>query len=70
MNAEAIVKLMEEMVDIKVHQHAEAQLHPKPELARVLAEKRFADQRRLELIRQELIRQLSQPAVKIVERQR
>ena len=68
MNAETIVRLIEEMVDIKVQQQAETQLRPKPEFARLLEEKRFADRRRLELIKQELTRLLSQPAVKIVER--
>ena len=58
MNAETIVKLIEEMVDIKVHQHAEAQLRPRPEFAKLLEEKQFADRRRLELIKQELARQL------------
>jgi hypothetical protein len=61
MNADTIVKLMEEMMEIKIQQHAEAQLHPKPELARVLAEKKVADRRRLELIRAELTRQLDCP---------
>lgn len=68
MNADTIVKLIEEMVDIKVHQQAETQLRPKPEFARLLQEKQFADRRRLELIKQELTRLLGQPAVKIVER--
>ena len=68
MNAETIVKLIEEMVDIKVQQQAETQLRPKPEFAKLLEEKRFADRRRLELIKQELTRLLGQPAVKIVER--
>jgi hypothetical protein len=69
MNADTIVKLIEEMVDIKVNQQAEAQLRPKPEFARLLEEKKFADRRRLELIKQELTRLLGQPVVKIVERQ-
>ena len=68
MNAEAIVKLIEEMVDIKVQQQAETQLRPKPELVKLLEEKRFADRRRLEMIKQELTRLLGQPMVKIVER--
>ena len=68
MNAEIIVKLIEEMVDIKVVQQAEAQLRPKPELVKLLEEKRYADRRRLELIKQELTRLLGQPVVKIVER--
>ena len=68
MNAEVIVNLIEEMVDIKVQKQAEAQLQTNPELARLLAEKRFADRRRLEMVKQELARLFNQPAVKIVER--
>lgn len=68
MNAEMIVKLVEEMVDIKVQQQAGMHLHVKPELARLLEEKRNGDRRRLELVRQELVRLLNQPVVKIVER--
>lgn len=61
MTAEKFVKLLEEMVDLKVHQHAELHLQGKPELARLLEEKRFSDRRRLELIKQELIRLLTVP---------
>jgi len=68
MSAEEFVNLIEEMVDIKVQQQAETQLRPKPELVRLLEEKRFADRRRLEMIKQELTRLLGQPMVKIVER--
>ena len=68
MNAETIVKLIEEMVEIKVQQQAGMQLSVKPELARLLDEKRHADRRRLELVKQELARLLGQPVVKIVER--
>ena len=58
MNADTIVQLIEEMVDIKVHQQAETQLRPKPEFARMLEEKRYADRRRLELVKAELARLL------------
>jgi hypothetical protein len=68
MNADIIVKLIEEMVDIKVHQQTETQLSTKPELARLLAEKRYVDSRRLEMVKQELVRLLGQPSVKIVQR--
>ena len=61
MSAEKIVKLIDEMVDIKVHQRVESHLHAKPELARMLEEKRHADRSRLETIRQELVRLLSGP---------
>jgi flagellar biosynthesis/type III secretory pathway protein FliH len=59
MNAEMIVKLIEEMLDIKVQQQAEMQLHVRPELARLLEEKRHGDRRRLEMIKQELTRLLT-----------
>lgn len=61
MSADKFVKLIEEMVDIKVHQRVESHLHAKPELARMLEEKRHADRSRLETIRQELVRLLSGP---------
>ena len=68
MSAEAIVKLIEELVDLKVQQQAGMRLQVKPELARLLEEKRHTDRRRLESVKQELARLLGQPAVKIVER--
>jgi hypothetical protein len=61
MDAVAIVGLIEEMVDLKVQQHAEAHLKPNPEVAKILAEKRATDSRRLQQIRTELARSLSGP---------
>jgi len=61
MTAESFVKLLEEMVDLKVHQHAEVHLQGKPELALLLEEKRYTDRRRLEMIKQELVRLLTVP---------
>lgn len=61
MSAEIFVNLIEELVDIKVHQRVGSHLHAKPELARMLDEKRHADRRRLEMIKQELVRLLSGP---------
>jgi hypothetical protein len=58
-DAETFVKLIEELVDLKVHQRVEPHLHGKPELARMLEEKRYSDRRRLEMIKQELTRLLS-----------
>jgi hypothetical protein len=60
MNVEALVKLIEEMVDLKVQQFAESTLKPSPEVARLLAEKRVTDRRRLEQIRTELVRMLAE----------
>ncbi len=56
MHAEMLVKLIEEMMDLKVQQYAESQLKTNSEVARVLMEKRESDRRRLELIRTELTR--------------
>lgn len=58
MNAASMVSLIEEMIDLKVQRHAESQLKPNPEVARILAEKRVTDQRRLEHIRAEMARLL------------
>jgi len=60
MQAEIVVKLIEEMVDLKLQQHAESQMKPTPELARILFEKRSTDRRRLEQIVAELKRLLAE----------
>ncbi len=56
MNADASVKLIEEMMDLKLQQYAESQMRPTPEVARILHEKRETDRRRLDQIRCELAR--------------
>ena len=56
MNADNMVKLIEEMMDLKLQQMAEANIKPNPEVARILYEKRATDHRRLEQIRAELVR--------------
>jgi len=58
MNAETFINLIEEMVDLKVQQEAAAHLKLNPEVARLLAQKRETDRRRLEQVRAELIRVL------------
>ncbi len=58
MNAEPLVKLIEEMIDLKLQQHAQANLKVSPEITRFLEEKRVTDRRRLEQIRAELVRLL------------
>ena len=60
MNAEKLVKLIEEMVDLKVQQHTTAALKVNPELAKILAEKRETDRHRLDQIRAELVRLLNE----------
>jgi hypothetical protein len=59
MNADIVVKLIEEMIDLKIQHHAEAQLKPSPDVAKLLQEKRITDRRRLEQIRTEMARILA-----------
>jgi len=56
MTAEALVQLMEEMMDIKIQQLAQSSLKVTAEVARLLQDKRDTDRRRLEQIRTELVR--------------
>jgi hypothetical protein len=58
MNAETFIQLIEEMIDLKIQQQAEAQLTPTPEVAKLLQEKRNTDRRRLGQIKTELVRML------------
>jgi hypothetical protein len=58
MNPESFVRMLEEMMDLKIQQQAESTMKVPPELSSVLAAKRETDRRRLEQIRQELIRGL------------
>ncbi len=56
MTAESLIRLIEELVDLKIQQYAELNLKLSPELGRLLVEKRETDRRRLQQIRAELIR--------------
>lgn len=56
MSAEYLVRLLEEMMDLKVQQYAESQLKVTPEIAALLQDKRETDRRRLDQIRIELVR--------------
>jgi hypothetical protein len=58
MNPESFVRMLEEMMDLKIQQQAESNVKVPAELSSVLAAKRETDRRRLEQIRQELIRGL------------
>ena len=51
--------MLEEMMDLKVQQYAESIMKPSPEVARILAEKKETDRRRLDQIRAELVRMLT-----------
>lgn len=53
------IALLEELVDLKVQQQAESHLRTTPELARLVAQKRETDKRRLDQIRAELVRILT-----------
>jgi hypothetical protein len=55
-NAELFVKLVEEMTDLKLQQNADPNLKLNPEVTRLLQAKRETDRRRLEQIRQEMVR--------------
>lgn len=59
MHAEVLIRLIEEMIDIKIRQHAGSTsattAHLTPELARVLAHTKMADKDRLIRIRSELL---------------
>jgi len=59
MSAETFVKLLEEMVDLKVQYHLANQMKTSSELTRVLAVKRESDRKRTEQIRAELINALT-----------
>lgn len=58
MNAETFVKLIEEMIDLKIQQQAEANLKVSANVAQLLQEKRNTDRRRLDQIKAELLRML------------
>ena len=60
MNGETFVKLIEEMVNLKIQACAESNLRASPEVSRLLIQKRETDQRRLEHIRAERARLLKE----------
>jgi hypothetical protein len=59
MSAEYLVRMLEEMMDLKLQQYAESQLKVTPEVAALLHDKRETDRRRLDQIRVELVRFLN-----------
>jgi hypothetical protein len=56
MTPDYLVRMLEEMMDLKIQQYAESQLKVTPEVANLLREKRETDRRRLDQIRLELAR--------------
>ena len=59
MSAELFVRLIEELVDLKVQYHLANKMKTSAELARVVAMKRETDRQRADLIRAELIQALT-----------
>jgi len=58
MKNEALVELIEELVDLKIQHHTEAGLKGTPEVMALLQQKRATDRKRLEQIKGELARLL------------
>ena len=56
MTAENLVRLLEEMMDLKIQHYAQAHLKLTPEISQLLSQKRETDRRRLDQIRNELVR--------------
>jgi hypothetical protein len=56
MTAENLVRLFEEMMDLKIQHYAQTQLKLTPEVSHLLNQKRETDRRRLDQIRAELVR--------------
>lgn len=56
MQGDNLVKLIEEMIDLKIQQYAESHLKPTGDVARLLEQKRNTDRRRLEQIKTEMAR--------------
>ncbi len=56
MTAETLIRLLEEMMDIKIQQYTQFHMKLNPEVTRLLQEKKETDRRRLDQIRVELVR--------------
>ncbi len=56
MTPQIFIRMIEEMMDLKIQLHSDVHLKQTPELIRLLSEKRETDRRRLDQIRAELIR--------------
>ncbi len=59
MTAESLVRLLEELIDLKIQGYVPSHLKLTPDLNRMLREKRETDRHRLEEVRSELVRFLS-----------
>jgi len=61
MTAEGMIKLIEEMIDLKIRQHASATVPANkttPGLAKMVGEMHAADHRRLQQVKTELVKML------------
>ena len=54
-DGEKLLKLIEEMVELKVQLHAGLPRSSKPELAELFAQKRFENQHRLNAVRDQIV---------------
>ena len=54
-DGERLLKLIEEMVELKVELHAAMPTGGKPEILRLVSQKRYEDQQRLEQVRGEIL---------------
>lgn len=59
MNGELFVKLVEEMIDLKIPRQPQGNVKPGTDVARLWQEKHAADKRRLAQIRTELVSMLN-----------
>jgi len=59
MSAETFVRLIEELVDLKVQYHLANKIKTSPDLAKIVAVKRETDRHRADQIRAELIQALT-----------
>jgi hypothetical protein len=57
-DGERLIKLIEEMVELKVELHASVPVRGKPELVQLIARKKHEDQQRLEGVRVEMLQLL------------
>ena len=56
MTGESLIGLLEEMMDLKLQQYAQAHLKLTPEVVQILQQKKETDRRRIDQIRKELVR--------------
>lgn len=55
MTEQRFIELIDELIELRIRQHAALQLREKPELARLAEEKRAHDQARADAVKRELL---------------